>query len=325
MKAMILAAGLGTRMGALGVPLAKPALPVLGEPLVLRLARSLAEQGVDELVVNTHAHPESIREALRDAPIPVSFSHEPRLRGSGGGIAVARRWLSGSEPFLVVNGDMLLDLDVAELTGRHAASCARATLLLREDGRSTRFGSIGFDEDGLVRRITDRVRVGPEVASGLFCGVHVLGPDIFDAMPDRDEFDSVLDVYVPLLRSGARIGACVQRPDQRWWPVGTPVELLEANLAALERLGEGSPGTPTLHVDPTARIEGDLVPPAWVGARVHVAPGARAGPSVVLGARARVEAGARITRAVVLPDGRVSAHSDSRGAIMGSGGIGSGA
>ena len=94
---------------------AKPALTVLDEPLVLGLIRGLAAQGVESAVVNTHTHPASINESLRDAPIPVAISHEPRLRGRGGGILGARPFLEGSNPFVVANGDMWLELALDSL------------------------------------------------------------------------------------------------------------------------------------------------------------------------------------------------------------------
>ena len=107
---MILAAGVGARMRPLTANRPKPVLPLLDQPILRLLVEQLAAQGVREVVVNAHAHPGQLRAALESAPIPVHYSVEPDLLGSGGGIRAARDLLQDSHPFLVVNGDMVLDL-----------------------------------------------------------------------------------------------------------------------------------------------------------------------------------------------------------------------
>ena len=186
MKAMILAAGLGTRMAPLSARRAKAALPVLDEPLVLRLVRTLADQGVERVIVNAHVFPEQIREALAKAPIPIQISFEAELRGSAGGILQARAFLDGSEPFFVLNADMWVDLDLRALLEAHARLGAIATLMLRDETRKHEFGTIGYAgyADGArVSRITNLVDRGAEAGSGLFAGVQVVEPEIFSHMP----------------------------------------------------------------------------------------------------------------------------------------------
>jgi mannose-1-phosphate guanylyltransferase len=301
-KAMVLAAGLGTRMAPLGRACAKPALPVLDLPLILRLVRALASAGVERVIVNTHAHPESLRAALRDSPLPVDWLHEPAPRGSGGGILGARHLLGEDAPFLVVNGDMCLELDFAALVDRHRASATLATLALRDDPRKREFGSIGYDRDGHVCRITQRIDLGREMASGLFVGVQVMSPAIFARMPERATFEIIPDVYVPALRAGAAIGAWLQPAGSGWWPVGTPAELLDANLAALA--AESSADSP--RVDPSAQVAGKVTAPAWIGAGARVAAGASVGPHGVVSAGAVIGENARLERSLALPGAEVA-------------------
>lgn len=154
MKAMILAAGLGTRMAPLARACAKPALPVRDVPVILRLVRQLAAGGAERAIVNCHAHPQSLRDALRHSPLPIDWILEPEPRGSGGGILGARALLEGGGAFLVVNGDMCLELDVPALVARHRERGALVTLALRDDDRKREFGSIGYDRHGNVCRIT---------------------------------------------------------------------------------------------------------------------------------------------------------------------------
>jgi NDP-sugar pyrophosphorylase family protein len=318
MKAMILAAGLGTRMGPLAADRAKPTLPVLDAPVVLALVRTLAGQGVRGIVVNTHAHPETMKEALRNPPLPVSFSHEPVLLGTGGAIRAARRWLDGDEPFLVLNGDMVLDLDAPALLEAHRARGAVATLLLRDDSRKARFGTLGFDDRGRVTRVTDLIAVASEEGCGLFAGVHVVEPQIYDQMPDKAAFDILQDVYVPALQRGERIGALLHPPEARWWPIGSPGDLLRANLLALsDRLGDERGADAAVHVAADAEVGGEVVGPSWVGPRAEVERGARIGPWVVVEADARLEAGVLLEQVVVLSKARVQSGTALRGAVVG--------
>ncbi len=276
---MILAAGVGARMQPLTANRPKPVLPLLDQPILRLLVEQLAAQGVREVVVNAHAHPGQLRAALESAPIPVHYSVEPDLLGSGGGIRAARDLLRDSHPFLVVNGDMVLDLDVAALLEAHRQSGALATLALRDDPRKADFGTIGV-RDGYVTRITELFNQGSEQACGLFIGVHAMEPGIFERMPPMERFESLQDVYVPILRRGEAIGAWLQEPAAEWTPIGTPQELLDANLAA------------------AARVSPEAV---WIGAGAQVPDSARIGPRAVIGAGARVPAQAVVRDSLLLP------------------------
>jgi NDP-sugar pyrophosphorylase family protein len=303
---MLLAAGLGDRMRPLSRGRAKPALPVLDEPLIARLLRQLAGQGVSAAVVNAHAHPESLERAVADAPIPVTFSREPELLGSGGGIRAARSLLDGGGRFLVLNADMALDLDLAGILEAHERGGGLATLGLRDDPRKQRFGTIGYDGTGSVCRITDLISARAEKGSALFIGAQILEPAIFERMPERAIFSVFRDLYAPMLRRGERVATWLQPASAAWWPVGSPAELLDANLEALERLARIEPAV--VREGESARIEGDVTGPAWIGARARVASGARVGPWTVVGAGAEVPAGWKTEESLFLPESRPGAR-----------------
>jgi NDP-sugar pyrophosphorylase family protein len=290
---MILAAGLGSRMQPLTAQRPKPALPILDRPMLRGLVEQLAAQGVTEVIVNAHAYPDQLRAALESAPIPASFSIEPAPLGSGGGIAAVRDRLRGSGSFLVVNGDMLLDLDVTALLDAHRESGSLVTLALRDDPRKADFGTIGF-RDGYVTRITELFDQGSEVACGLFIGVHAMEPEIFEHMPKLEKFESLPDVYIPMLRRGEAIGAWLQDSTADWTPIGTPRELLDANLAA------------------AARQNPDAV---WIGAGAQVPASARLGPRAVIGAGARVPDDAIVRDALLLPRAQPPTGARLEGAI----------
>ncbi|MFQ5697318.1 MAG: sugar phosphate nucleotidyltransferase [Myxococcota bacterium] len=290
---MLLAAGLGERMRPLTLRMAKPALPVLDEPIVHRLARALAVQGIESLVVNLHAHPASVRRALADAPVPVHFSLEPRRLGSGGGIGAARHWLRDA-PFLVLNADMLLELDLEALCRSHRRSGALATLALRDEPRKIEFGTIGYDEEGSVRRITDLVDRGGETGSGLFIGAQIMQPAIFDHFPRSPDFEVFPDLYKPLLEQGVEISSWLQPASSRWCPIGSPRELLDVNLQARAGLeAAGARGS--------QRARGASLGGAWLGQGSRLEPGARVSADSVIGAGSRVPSGWELESCLWLP------------------------
>ena len=121
MKAMILAAGLGTRLRPLTLERAKPAIPLMGKPILIRLIKSFMEQGATNFRVNLHHLPHTI-ERIFETPawqdLPVSFSHEPRILGTAGGLKANESFFD-QETFLMVNGDIVLDFPLAEAVAFH--------------------------------------------------------------------------------------------------------------------------------------------------------------------------------------------------------------
>lgn len=232
---MVLAAGRGIRMQPLSDLLAKPALPVLGLPVIATLLELLHHHGVREVLVNTHHRAQTVKDAVtRFAPadLDVFWSEEPELLGTGGGIRRAADFLRDSETSIVLAGDMLLDIDLAAAVARHRARNCRATLLLRRDPRAAQFGSVGIDADGVVRRVGPRVDLGGETRTGVFLSARILSRQAFDDLPKRDVFEDLSDWLVPRLEAGERDveGQLLEAKDCLWEPVGTPEEYLHANL-----------------------------------------------------------------------------------------------
>ena len=232
---MILAAGLGTRLRPLTLMRPKPALPVCGRPVIAYLLALLSHHGVREVVVNRSYLGDVLTEAIEaNTPLgmTVHYSDEPEPLGTGGGIRRAASFLSGSDPSIVMAGDMILDADLTALACAHREAGRRASLVLRDDPRAETFGTIGIDDAGRLRRIANRFDLGGETKSGVFTGVRFFSPEIFDDWPDTPEFEDLTDWLAPKLRAGAEdIGAVVVGRDESVWePVGTLEEYLAANL-----------------------------------------------------------------------------------------------
>ena len=301
---MLLAAGRSTRLGALGLALPKPLVPVCGYPAIAYGLLAAARAGARRAVVNVFHRGDLVRAALGDGRalgLGIDYSVEADLLGTGGGVAAARARL-GSGPALVMNAKVVADLDLPALLAAHAGQDASATMLLRDDPDPQRWGAIGVDAEGRVVSILDaRSPRPPEgaVTLRMFTGVQVLGPALMDRL--QPIFcDLIRDAYLPALRAGETIRAVTL--GGYFAEHSTPARYLEGNLALLRRpeLLRDPPG-PLVGVDPGARVAtgARVVGPVRIAAGVEVEAGAEVGPEVVVDAGARVAAGARLRRAVV--------------------------
>jgi NDP-sugar pyrophosphorylase family protein len=204
--AMVLAAGLGTRLRPLTERLPKALIDVGGRPMIEYPLRMLSAAGVERVVVNLHHRGDAVREVLGDGrrfALSIEYSPEDPILDTGGGIVRARPLL-GDAPFLVANCDALLDPDLSAMWRLHRASGALATLAVREDPLAERYGALDLDPAGRVRRMLGRPPGAPEpLRRRMFCGVHVVSPALFGRMPASGAFSITRDVYVPLVAGGS--------------------------------------------------------------------------------------------------------------------------
>jgi mannose-1-phosphate guanylyltransferase len=251
--------------------------------MLAHIGARLREGGVERAVVNTHHLAEAFTEArLAEVPLPVEVIHEPRILGTGGGVANAARAL-GDGDVLVWNGDILIDIDVGALVRRHRERGALATMAIapRAHGR----GTIGIDDIGRVRRLRAHDD-GAETASGDFVGVAILSPAARALLPDQGCW---IDALLPHLAGERGIATFpVQGP---WDDVGTLASYLAANLRWL--------GERRWYAGPRARIAtGVTLERAIVGADAIIeGEGLLRDVVIYPGARAR----APLERAIVTP------------------------
>ena len=228
--AIVLSAGLGTRLAPLTDELAKPLMPVGDRPALAHIAGALGRAGVGHVVANIHHRAGDFAHEIRGLEGKIQFLHEPAILGTAGGIANAAGAL-GEGRILVWNGDIVApELDIAALVAAHDRSAAAAVWVVEPAAPGT--GTVGLNDHGFVVRLRGET-FGVETRGGEFLGIQVLGPDLRRALPR--EGCLVADVTLPLLRRGGRVGSFLYRG--LWDDIGLPASLLRANLRWLERQG----------------------------------------------------------------------------------------
>lgn len=232
MKAMILAAGLGSRLRPLTNTIPKPLLPVAGTPLIVWNLLLLKRHGFHDVLINLHHLGPMIEQALGDGSrygLRIIYSYEPVILGTGGGLKQAESSFSG-EPVLVLNGDTLVELDLDALCAFHRQRDAVATLVLRKDPAAAEWGLVEMDSDNRIVRITGRGKLesGP-IQPRMFAGIHILHPRLLRDVP-KGVASTIIDSYVAAIQ---RDEAVLGYDHQGYWSdVGTPERYAQAEQDA---------------------------------------------------------------------------------------------
>lgn len=206
MRAMILAAGYGTRLKPLTNTTPKALIEVQGKPLLEWVILKLRNNGVNSIIINTHYLAPRILNFLREKKffdIHIEISHEEEILDTGGGIKRAVNFLKKNDFFFVHNVDVLSDINLQSLVEFHKNANPMATLFVQR-----RFSSryLLFDEKHQLvgRATTDNSQSNPSLTQFAFNGIHIISTKIFDFMPDLNSF-SIIDVYLSLLKKDKKI------------------------------------------------------------------------------------------------------------------------
>lgn len=294
--AIVLAAGLATRLRPLSRELAKAAMPVAGASIIERILRQLRAAGVTDAVLNLHHLGHTITALTGDGShlgLRIRYSWETTVLGSGGGPCRALQLIEGPRA-LVLNGDTLTDLDIPALVNAHTASGALVTLAAVPNTDPDTYGGVTADADGVFTGLVPRGSTEP---SWHFVGVHVVERTAYDGTPPDVPSDSISGVYAALAR---RLPGSVrvQPVTTSFVDIGTPRDYLRTCLALAASEGGTTIGSRVV-VDPSAAVTNSVL---W--------------DDVV------VEAGARLDGCIVTSRVKVPTRSEWRDSLLQSAPVG---
>jgi NDP-sugar pyrophosphorylase family protein len=206
MKALLLAAGEGTRLRPLTLDRPKPMLPLAGCPMLDYLVRHVRRHGIRDVAINLHYKPHVIVDHFGDGrahDVAITYSHEQRLLGSAGAAKALDWFFDGT--FLILYGDVLTDIDLGALVARHREYGAVATLALYEVDDPSRCGIVELDSAGYVTRFSEKPAPGTVAGNLANAGVYVLEPSVLRYVPAGRTSDFGQDVFPRLLELGLPI------------------------------------------------------------------------------------------------------------------------
>jgi mannose-1-phosphate guanylyltransferase len=321
MRAMVLAAGLGTRLRPLTYEITKPMVPVLDRPVMAHILDLLDRHGFEQVVANLHYFPETIREHFGDR---LEYRYEPELLGTAGGVRACADFF-GDEPFLVISGDALTDIDLGSFLARHHASGGIATLAVKRVADTREFGVVLHDREGRITGFQEKPSPDEALSDLGNCGIYIFDPRVFEYFPERPFVDWAQDVFPALLEND--VPFYIHEVGEYWNDVGSLGELRQGTFDALEgklhleMAGEVlSPGVIVAgeqSLPEDIEVEG----PVWIGHDVSIGAGVRLMGPVVLGDGARVGARAQLRESIVFPGTALADESILIGAIAGHSGI----
>jgi len=226
MKAMILAAGFGTRLKPLTNKIPKALIEINGIPLLELVIKKLIATGVKEVIINTHHFADQVESFLKkrnNFGIHIELSHEPEILGTGGGLQKAACFFDENKPFFLHNVDILSTINLTQMYQYHLNNHSIVTLAVKQRKTSRYFimdekNRICGHED-ISNQLT-RMRRTPQGKTKLmaFCGIHVISPSIFNYMKQCGNF-SIVDVYLNLIEKGLTVSG-FQADEFYWKDVG---------------------------------------------------------------------------------------------------------
>ena len=329
MKALILAAGKGTRVMPLTRNCPKPMLRILDTPILELLINRLREHDVTQIMINTSHHAAAIQDYFGDGRrfgVELAYSFEGQLIdgeliGNPIGSAAAIRCINEhagffDDTFLVLCGDAVVDIDFTQLVEQHHRARAIASIALQEVAPAdvVHYGVVVTGEDGLVTSFQEKPRQEDALGTHVNTGIYVFEPSVLNYLPDTVPYDLGSQVFPDLVARGLPVlGACIP---MTWLDIGRLSDYHSVCMKALrgEVPGYTLPGRETssgvrcginVHINPKrCEISGPVV----ISGGAYIADGATLVGPCFIGAGARIEQGARVEASVVMPQARIGAH-----------------
>lgn len=328
MKACIMCGGAGTRLRPLTFKHPKPSIPILNKPSVLHLIEHLSREGFNEIVMTLGYMGELIEEQLGDGHmfgVHIDYVYEKEKLGTAGGVKNAEEYLK-DEPFIVLGGDHVLNLDLREMYRFHEANDAPITIGLLSIDDPREFGIADMDINNRIHRFLEKPKAGQIFSNLASTGIYICSPSIFEWIPEGKKYDFAKDLFPFMLAADKKINGVLVRG--KWTDVGSSAAYRQAQRWMLDAL----PGT-TIEGNFTtrnARIKGplsignnvcigsnsSLVGPIVIGENTTIGDNVLIGPYSVIGSNCTIEDNAKILSSYLFDNVSIGKESNISGGVV---------
>lgn len=323
MKAVIMAGGEGTRLRPLTSMLPKPMVPIVNQPVMEHIVGLVKHHGITQIVATLAFMPQVIQDyfgAGEEWGVSIEYAIEESPLGTAGSVKNAQKLLEGAEPFIVISGDALTDINLSEVIAFHKKKGAAVTIALKSVPDPLEFGVVITDDDGKVDRFLEKPTWGQVFSDRINTGIYVVEPWVLDEIPPDTPYDFSSELFPKLMDKGHSIYGMVV--EGYWCDVGSRESYLDVHRDLLD--GRAMVYIPGVHaredlwvadnasIDETATLGDKVV----IGENVSIRAGAHVGDYTVIGDNCVVNADAHLTHSVVWSDTWIGKNSKVSGAVL---------
>ena len=324
MRAMVLAAGVGSRLDPLTTQIPKPLVPIANRPVMEHIYGLLRQHGIISIISNLHYQPDKIKAYFGDGSrfgIDLSLRFEAELSGDAGGVRACRDFLADGT-FLVLMGDLLTDADISAIVAQHKAKRALATIAIKEVPDVRHFGVVVTDQEGFITGFQEKPSPEEALSNHASTGIYVLEPAVFDYIPREGTYGFGRQLFPSLVQQGLPVLGV--RIDQSYWSdVGTIYQYRQSNFDALSGLVRlDLPGVRGAwgHIEEGSTVaddvEGDGI--LLVGKNSCLGSGVKITGRVLIGDNCLVQEGAQLHDTIIWSDSSVGPGASLSNCVVGS-------
>ncbi|MFP4655457.1 MAG: sugar phosphate nucleotidyltransferase [Methanohalobium sp.] len=328
MKACIMCGGKGTRLHPLTFERPKPSIPILNKPLLSHLIEHLAKEGFTEIVVTLGYMGHMIEEQLgngRMFGVHIDYVYEHKKLGTAGSVKNAENLL-GNEPFIVLSGDHVLNLNLRDMFRYHEMNKSLITIGLLSIDDPREFGIADMDVNNKVHRFLEKPDSGEIFSNLASTGIYVCDPEIFNYIPENTQYDFAKDVFPKLMSMGNDIRGFLVYGE--WTDVGNPAAYraaqrwMLASLTGTSILGRFN--TKNARISGPLKIDNNvmvgsnssLVGPIVIGENTEIGDNVLIGPYTAIGSNCVIGNNARVLSSYIFNDVKIGQNTNVSGAVI---------
>ena len=295
MKAMVLAAGFGSRLQPLTSVLPKPMFPILGRPLLSHTFDLLISANISDIAINVHHLSNHIIDYYQNEKPPdlnLHFSKEEKILGTAGGIKKMQFFLDDG-PFILINSDIITDIDLNLVIEFHKRKKSKLTLVVRENNSPEQYDPIKVSEDDRIVHFigSSQKNISSQTKPVMFTGIQIMDPEIFERIPPSQFYGTTEDVFPQMIKDNVPVFGYNFKG--YWKDMGNRKNYLQANADALD-------GKVRLQGIPSYKSDQPfIIPPVLIGPNCQIDKDTKIGPHTVIGSNCTINKGAAIERSIL--------------------------